>query len=135
MADRVRDYTAGVIGRKPDFRELERHARKDMPKATLERSCDMRYAGQSYELTIPEGSSFHAAHRKIYGYSDESRATETVAIRLRAIEPVPRIELRSTQKQKPVVGPASITDYGATIWIPAGWRSKTDRAGNRVITK
>jgi N-methylhydantoinase A/oxoprolinase/acetone carboxylase beta subunit len=135
MADRVRDYTAGVIGREPDFRELERRARKDMPKAILERFHDIRYVGQSYELTVPEGSSFHAAHRKIYGYSDESRATEIVAIRLRAVERVPRVELRSAQKQKPVAGPASITDYGATIWIPAGWRSKTDRAGNRVITK
>ena len=29
----------------------------------LERYFDMRYVGQSYELTIPEGASFHAAHQ------------------------------------------------------------------------
>ena len=55
-----------------------------MPKAMLERFHDIRYVGQSYELTIPEGSSFHAAHQRTYGYSDESRATEVVAIRVRA---------------------------------------------------
>jgi N-methylhydantoinase A/oxoprolinase/acetone carboxylase beta subunit len=135
MADRVRDYTAGVIGRTPEFRNLEKQARKDMRAAALERYYDMRYAGQSYELTIPEGASFHDAHRKMYGYSDESRATEVVAIRVRAIERTPKLNLRSSQKQKPVTGPALITDYGATIWIPAGWRCRTDSAGNRVITK
>jgi N-methylhydantoinase A/oxoprolinase/acetone carboxylase beta subunit len=135
MADRVRDYTAGVIGRKGEFRDLEKRARKDMPKATLERYIDARYVGQSYELTIPEGASFHAAHRKMYGYSDESRATEVTAIRVRAIESTPKIKLQSSQKQKPVKGPAFIADYGATTWIPAGWRCRTDRVGNRVITK
>ena len=45
----------------------------------------MRYVGQSYELTVPEGASFHTAHRKMYGYSDEERATEVVAIRVRAV--------------------------------------------------
>jgi N-methylhydantoinase A len=135
MADRVRDYTAGVIGREADFRVLEKQARKDMPKARLERYFDMRYIGQSYELTIPEGASFHAAHQKMYGYSDESRATESVAIRVRAVETTPKITLQSRQRQKPVIGPALIADYGATTWIPAGWRCRTDGAGNRVITK
>ena len=135
MADRVRDYTAGVIGRKPDFKPLEKQARKDMPKARLERYFDIRYAGQSYELTIPEGASFHAAHQRMYGYSDESRATEVVAIRIRAVDEVPRLKLTSTAKQKPVKGPALIADYGATTWIPSGWHCQTDRFGNRVITR
>jgi N-methylhydantoinase A len=135
MADRVRDYTAGVIGREADFRHLEKQARKDMPKAALERFSDARYVGQSYELTVPEGASFHDAHRKIYGYADESRTTEVVAIRVRAIEETPKLKLQASRKQKPVMGPALLTDYGATTWIPEGWRCRTDRVGNRVITK
>jgi N-methylhydantoinase A len=135
MADRVRDYTAGVIGREADFRELEKRARKDMPQATLERYFDMRYVGQSYELTVGESASFHAAHRKMYGYADESRAIESVAIRVRAVETTPKIKLQPRQKGKPVIGPALIADYGATTWVPSGWRCRTDRAGNRVITK
>ena len=74
MADRVRDYTAGVVGRTWNFGPLEKAARKDMPGSKLERYFDMRYVGQSYELTMPEGASFHNAHRKMYGYSDQDRA-------------------------------------------------------------
>ncbi|HYI94246.1 MAG TPA: hydantoinase/oxoprolinase family protein [Bryobacteraceae bacterium] len=134
MADRVRDYTAGVVGRTWRFKELESRARKDMPGCTIERYLDMRYAGQSYELTVPEGASFHAAHQKMYGYSDESRSTEVIAIRIRALSRVSKPSLRSTQKQKPVKGPALIADYGATTWIPAGWVCRGDRHGNRILT-
>jgi N-methylhydantoinase A len=135
MADRVRDYTAGVVGRAWNFVPLEKAARKDMPGSKLERYFDMRYVGQSYELTILEGASFHDAHRKMYGYSDQDRPTEVVAIRVRAIHAVPRLKLKSDQKQKPVNGPALLADYGATIQIPAGWRCRTDQFGNRVITR
>jgi N-methylhydantoinase A len=135
IADRVRDYTASAVGRTPDFKRLERQAHKDMPGATIERYRDMRYVGQSYELTIPEGASFHEAHRRMYGYADDSRAVEIIAIRVRAVVAVPKLALRSTAaKEKPVVGPALLTDYGSTTWIPAGWRCRTDPYGNRVIT-
>ena len=134
IADRARDYTASAVGREPAFEPLEKQARKDMPGATIQRSRDMRYVGQSYELTVPEGASFHEAHRRMYGYADESRSTEVIAIRVRAVVPVPELALRSTAKEKPVVGPALLTDYGSTTWIPAGWRCRTDRYGNRVIT-
>jgi hypothetical protein len=60
------------------------------------------------------------AEHKLCGYS---RPTDSEA------------SLRSAEKQEPVVGPALVSDYGATTWIPAGWRCRTDRAGNRVITK
>jgi N-methylhydantoinase A/oxoprolinase/acetone carboxylase beta subunit len=106
-----------------------------MPGSKLERYFDMRYVGQSYELTIPDGASFHDAHRKMYGYFDQNRPTEVVAIRVRAIHAVPRLQLKSDQKQKPVNGPAFVADYGATIHIPAGWRCRTDQFGNRVITR
>ena len=38
----------------------------------------MRYAGQSFELTVPLGAdvaeSFHQAHQDRYGYADRARA-------------------------------------------------------------
>ena len=87
MADRVRDYTAGVDWpRSRTSGSWKSRRGKTCRRLKLERYYDMRYVGQSYELTIPEGASFHAAHRKMYGYSDESRATEVVAIRVRAVE-------------------------------------------------
>src|SRR5260221_7227587 len=86
LADRVRDYSAGALSADIErrFAVLERAARRDMPGATLERLADMRYAGQSYELTIPWGASFHAAHQRAYGYSDAARPTEIVTVRVRA---------------------------------------------------
>jgi N-methylhydantoinase A len=88
LADRVRDYAAGVLNRadfERRFRTLERQARKDMPGARLERLADYRYPGQSYEITLLWGSDFHAAHEKMYGYADRGRGVQTVAVRVRAI--------------------------------------------------
>ena len=92
LADRARDYSAnaldcpGIDGR---FRELERTARKDMPGCKLERSADLRYRGQSYELNVPWrpgdfARPFHEEHEKIYGYSDRERAVEVVTVRVKA---------------------------------------------------
>jgi len=92
LADRVRDYSASALGR-PDtealFGELERAARADLPRCRLQRSADIRYAGQSYELNVPWlardfARPFHAEHRSIYGYSNPGRGVEIVTVRLQA---------------------------------------------------
>jgi N-methylhydantoinase A len=61
------------------------------------RQIDMRYVGQSYELTIPtpgqfEASSvqqllerFHAEHDRSYGFSAPTEPTECVSLRLTAV--------------------------------------------------
>jgi N-methylhydantoinase A len=55
----------------------------------LERSLDMRYKGQSYELNIPFSSDFierfHQQHRKTYGYAKPEEGIEIVNLRVRAI--------------------------------------------------
>jgi N-methylhydantoinase A len=55
----------------------------------LERSLDVRYVGQGYELNIPFGSAldtaFHEEHEARYGYADPSREVEVVNVRLRAV--------------------------------------------------
>jgi N-methylhydantoinase A len=64
-------------------------------RVTIERAADVRYAGQSYELTVPVknadlsrlGAAFHRAHERRYGHSDASRAVEVVAVRVRASAP------------------------------------------------
>ena len=63
----------------------------DVPSArrVLETTCNLRYRGQSFELTVPaEGDlvrAFHEAHRARYGYALADRAVELVSVRLRAI--------------------------------------------------
>jgi N-methylhydantoinase A len=101
MADRVRDYAAGVLGRanvEAVFGELEERARGEMRGARLARFADLRYRGQSYELTLPwrgRGAvrAFHALHEKTYGYASEGREVEVVAVRVRARVAVKRVSL------------------------------------------
>lgn len=110
MADAVRDYAAGVLGRRDIekiFATLERRARRESPKAGIERSADLRYCGQSYELNVPwtngdPATSFHREHEKIYGYANTGRDVEIVTIRVRARTAVEKPKLtRSRSKTGP----------------------------------
>ena len=76
------------------FTSLEQEGRKQMRAegfstgaVQIQRSLDVRYAGQSYELNVPfDGdfiSAFHHAHETRYGYFDRSRPCEVVNIRAR----------------------------------------------------
>ncbi|MDZ4801253.1 MAG: hydantoinase/oxoprolinase family protein [Bryobacteraceae bacterium] len=141
LADRVRDYSAGVPGVRelePRYRALERQARADMRGAQLMRLADARYVGQSFELTIPEGGDFHAAHEREYGYADRSRAVEVVTIRVHAVAAVEKLRVKAgtrvvTRRQQR--GPAAVADYGSTAWIPAGWSWVVDEFGSLIITR
>jgi N-methylhydantoinase A len=93
LADATRDYSAGVLGRAnvaAAFAALEGLARRESPGAEIERSADLRYRGQSYELNVPwahgDGAvaRFHLDHAKLYGYSHPGRDVEIVTIRVRA---------------------------------------------------
>jgi N-methylhydantoinase A len=137
LADRRRDYAAGVLGKadpEASFEDLERRAKEDLPSGVVSRLVDVRYAGQSYELTIPWGESFHEAHRRLYGFADENRATEVVAVRIRAIEKVNRPNLEAREAKPPARGPAVLAHYGSTTYVPEGWDYRTDNTGNLIIT-
>src|SRR5581483_4248200 len=91
-----------------EFAALEADAARaldaeDVPshRRALERTCALRYRGQSFELTVAaEGdlvAAFHAAHEARYGYALPGRPVELVAARLRAVgraEPVARRRAR-----------------------------------------
>jgi len=63
----------------------------------LERWIDMRYHGQSYEISLPYSPGFerefHRQHEHRYGYADPQRESEIVTLRVRArgIPPKPRL--------------------------------------------
>ncbi|MCS7026649.1 MAG: hydantoinase/oxoprolinase family protein [Bryobacteraceae bacterium] len=126
LADRVRDYAAGVIGSHEmdkRFQELEATARKENPSASFQRFADLRYEGQSYELTLKwQGArtlaAFHREHQRTYGYADLTRAIEPVTIRVRAISrvPKPRLEPRlpATRPGKP---------ERRRVYLDGGWRT------------
>ena len=114
IADVVKDYSRTVMLRGGDltkagleegFRVLEDQAREEMDgeglelgRAMAQRSLDVRYVGQSYELTVDYplnarhpartiASSFHRAHRRRFGYADPSEPVEVVNLRLKMVVP------------------------------------------------
>jgi N-methylhydantoinase A len=103
-ADVIKDYSQTVMfsGGTPAeqiltaFKVLEqkglldiRNEGFDSEYIHLERALDMRYIGQSYELSIPYGENylaeFHRTHEKVYGYARYESEVELVNLRVRAI--------------------------------------------------
>jgi len=77
----------------------------DLDRAHASRRLDLRYQGQSYELSVPFTprfrQDFHREHAKAYGYAYPERPLEIVNLRLRLVIPTPKSRSR---KLKP--GPA-----------------------------
>ncbi|MGH3010710.1 MAG: hydantoinase/oxoprolinase family protein [Gaiellaceae bacterium] len=99
--------------------------------------ADLRYAGQSFELTVPlEGDpvgSFHGAHEERYGYADRDRAVELVAVRTAEVVPGPELDLRGGEPLA-VRGPTVVELEGATCWAPPGWEGVRDGNSTLILT-
>ncbi|MFN7919974.1 MAG: hydantoinase/oxoprolinase family protein [Bryobacteraceae bacterium] len=124
LADAARDYSCGALGRsdlEARFRELEKQARRELRGASLERAADLRYAGQSYELTVPwrglddARRRFHREHGRVYGYASPERSVEVVTLRVRATKPTakPRFE---TFRARRAGDPAT-----RRVFVSGGW--------------
>jgi N-methylhydantoinase A len=97
---------------------------EDVGELPAEGEADLRYAGQSFELSVPLGPAlaerFHEAHAERYGYADPSRPIELVAVRTADVTPGPEVELPPGEPLE-VTGPRVLELEGATAWIPPGW--------------
>ncbi|UCH58146.1 MAG: hydantoinase/oxoprolinase family protein [Candidatus Bathyarchaeota archaeon] len=104
------------------FDEMEAEGRKTLlaegvklDSMLIKRQLDLRYLGQSYELTVDVHGvfdsdvllqaveAFHGKHREIYGYAAEDETVELVTVRLRAVglSPKPSLEVRATVEGEP----------------------------------
>src|SRR4051794_29899275 len=85
-------------------RPLE-EVRDELPRTG---DADLRYRGQSFELTVPLGGdvseAFHRAHEERYGYADRGREIELVAVRTAEVTPGPDVSFLAADRHK-VVGP------------------------------
>jgi N-methylhydantoinase A len=74
----------------------------DAEEVELERAADMRYVGQSYELTVPAGDGpldaealegvverFHDEHARLYGHAIREEPVEAVTLRVTGTVPTP----------------------------------------------
>ena len=129
-ADERRDRVTTVVG------PLAEHARNDQLRAGSG-DADLRYQGQSFELTVPLGPDleerFHLAHAARYGYADRKRAIELVAIRTADVRSAPDVAV--TGPAFSAAGPQVLELDGATAWVPDGWAGATDRHGTLVLRR
>ncbi len=138
-ADVQRDYVRTVLRTAPGvaqvrqwFEPMERAARRELRaegepagRWRFERAVDVRYRGQSYEVTLPLRAgivaAFHAAHRRLYGYADAGRPVEVVNLRLRAV--VPGRRPRVTEAAPAAAGPR----LRQRVWWAGRWRTAAVR--------
>lgn len=122
LADVRKDYSKSMLipahdaGQKvqQELRALHGRGRREMQREGFSGrnvssmdAVDLRYQGQSYDLTVPWSpnflSAFHKLHDKRYGYADRSRPVELVSVRSTfigrvAIPRLPRLPKASTRR-------------------------------------
>jgi N-methylhydantoinase A len=119
-SDVVKDYSRTVLWRvageipserlNGEFTALEKIAARDFRqeawqgKPHYQRSVDLRYRGQGYELNLPLTRNllrdFENEHHRRYGYSRSNREVELVTLRLRAIIKSPQMKVGASHVEK-----------------------------------
>ena len=110
---------------------------REVAELPADGEADLRYRGQSFELTISLGPDlaerFHRRHEERYGYADRTRELELVAVRTADVRPGPTLDLPAGERRT-AEGPAVIELDGATCWLPPGWVGVRD-GGIWTLTK
>jgi len=108
---------------------------EDLP---AEGEADLRYAGQSFELTVPIqrdlAEAFHGAHEERYGYADRTRELELVSVRTAETRLRPVFDLPPGEPLH-VEGPATVELDGATCFVAPGWVGDRDGDSTLVLTR
>ncbi len=120
VSDVIKDYSRTVVLRvehklplaaiRRQYDALEQQARSEFRderwrgRLRLERSADMRYFGQGYELNVPFSSTcvaeFHQQHQSRYGYNHPEREVELATLRVRATMKSPPVRLQAFPKSR-----------------------------------
>ncbi len=111
----------------------------------LERSLDMRYAGQAYELrvrldtatldTIAVAEAFHREHERIYGFRDPAAAIEIGTVRLAAVGVTPELPTaKLTAVNAATPSPASRAIFYRGAWVEAAVHARADLAPGRTLS-
>ncbi len=98
----------------------------DASRRRFNRSVDARYAGQSYELSVPiaEGAidanaigrmaeAFHARHAQTYGHANRGEPVQFVSLRVAAIGLIPPLTIR----QHPAAAGTSSAKPAREVWF------------------
>ncbi len=121
------------------FQDLERDSVRNLKGTShsaqpmyVERSVDLRYKGQSYELTVPlqrdvsdaawqsVQRAFEELHEKVYGFRHPNDPLELVNLRVSAIVPAERLDW-ATATPRREGGPAPIAER--SVYFDGEWRT------------
>jgi N-methylhydantoinase A/oxoprolinase/acetone carboxylase beta subunit len=99
-------------------------------------AVDVRYAGQSHELTVGSVDDFHDEHRRRNGYARPDAPVEVVALRATAaISSSVGLDSLPARARDGATGPAVIAEEDCTIWVPDGWVATPAEAGALVLKR
>jgi N-methylhydantoinase A/oxoprolinase/acetone carboxylase beta subunit len=152
LADVKKDYSRTILKRLSDvtdedlrvlFRPLLEQARADLAtegfqesSMLVERALDIRYAGQSYEITVPfspgYAEEFVRQHERLYGYAIPGKALEIVNLRVNGIGYTDKPALPSVDvSEHPLPEPVDIRDawFEERDWPTAFYRRETLAGG------
>ncbi|HEX4836698.1 MAG TPA: hydantoinase/oxoprolinase family protein [bacterium] len=121
------------------FRHLDAEARQAVQdgdgrrRVVVQRGLDLRYIGQSYELTVPgevgvekAAEAFRARHADIYGYAPAQEPVEVVNVRVTAFGIMPSLAFEAARAASPSAhAPQTRQAYLAGRWeeVPVLTRS------------
>jgi N-methylhydantoinase A len=119
-----------------------------VPEPSLSIALDLRYRGQSYELSVPVRlpldtatlrqaiNDFHATHEQRYGYAMNNEVVQVVTLRVRGHGPGAKPELPREEFHGPDASAARLPDRA--VWfnpdgptMTAGYDRNKLRSGNR----
>jgi N-methylhydantoinase A/oxoprolinase/acetone carboxylase beta subunit len=122
--DELRDEVAAALGGEPE----------------VEVAWDLRYGGQSHELTVRGAERdelrerFEALHEERYGHRDPDGEVELVTIRVTGRQPAPPVDFGAPAGEE-VEGPTVLALPEATLVVPEGWSGSTDDTGTLVLER
>jgi len=91
--------------------------------AVVHAFLEMRYAGQSYEISVPVDSMtpahflprFHTAHYERFGHSDPSRPVEVVDVRVKVALPAATAPKRARPRRRPAT--PAVPQAQRSVWF------------------
>jgi N-methylhydantoinase A len=122
--DALREEVAGALGGEPE----------------IEVAWDLRYHGQSHELTVRGAARdelrerFEALHEERYGHRDPDGEVELVTVRVTGRLPAAPVDFGAPAGEE-VTGPTVVALPEATLVVPEGWSGATDDTGTLVLER
>ena len=122
--DALRDEVGAALGGEPE----------------IEVAWDLRYHGQSHELTVRGAERdelrerFEALHEERYGHRDPDGDVELVTVRVTGRLPAAAVDFGAPAGEE-VQGPTVVALPEATLVVPEGWSGTTDDTGTLVLER